>query len=71
MKRFIEGQVRYGIGEEYWELHYKQYPEPFDLIQKHSGVKELLAIYVKPTDNIVNVGCGNARSEVWLLRYKR
>ena len=61
MKRFIEGQVRYGIGEEYWEIHYKNYPEPFDWLQKYSSVKEIMSLYMKRTDNILVVGCGNAR----------
>ena len=61
MKKFLDGQVRYGIGPEYWNMHYKNYPEPFEWLQKYSALKEILSVYMKPTDNILNVGCGTSR----------
>ena len=36
-------------------------PEPFDWYQRFSGVKDLVAQYVKKTDHIMNIGCGNSR----------
>jgi SAM-dependent methyltransferase len=42
-------------------MHYKNYPEPFDWLQKYSAFKEMMGLYLKPTDNILVVGCGNSR----------
>ena len=36
-------------------------PEPFDWYQRYSGVKDLVAQYVRKTDHILMLGCGNSR----------
>ena len=45
----------------YWDERYTKDPEPFDWYQRYSGVKDLIAQYVKKTDHILNIGCGNSR----------
>ena len=45
----------------YWDERYTKDPEPFDWYQRYSGLKDLIAQYVKKTDHILNVGCGNSR----------
>lgn len=36
-------------------------PEPFDWYQRYGALKELINKYVKPSDHVLNVGCGNSR----------
>ena len=38
----------------YWDERYTKDPEPFDWYQRYSGVKDLIAQYVKKTDHILN-----------------
>lgn len=45
----------------YWDERYTKDPEPFDWYQRYTGVKDLIAQYVKKEDNILNVGAGNSR----------
>lgn len=37
-------------------------PEAFDWYQRYSGLKELIAQYIKKSDKILNVGAGNSRA---------
>ena len=46
---------------EYWEERYTRDPEPFDWYQRYSNLKDILIQYIKPTDNIIHIGCGNSR----------
>ena len=46
---------------EYWEDRYQKDKEPFDWYQRYSGLKDIVTQYVQPTQNILNVGCGNSR----------
>mmetsp|Transcript_8531 Transcript_8531/g.13844 ORF Transcript_8531/g.13844 Transcript_8531/m.13844 type:complete len:209 (+) Transcript_8531:182-808(+) len=45
----------------YWDERYTKDPEPFDWYQRYSGLKEKLRAYVKETDHILQLGCGNSR----------
>jgi len=45
----------------YWDERYTKDPEPFDWYQRYSGVKDLLAQYIKKSDNILMAGAGNSR----------
>lgn len=45
----------------YWDERYTKDPEPFDWYQRYSGIKDLIAQYVKKSDNILMGGCGNSR----------
>ena len=45
----------------YWDERYTKVPEPFDWYQRYSGVKDLIQQYVKRTDHILMLGCGNSR----------
>ena len=45
----------------YWDERYTKDPEPFDWYQRYSGVKDLVAQYVKKSDNILMSGAGNSR----------
>ena len=45
----------------YWDERYTKDPEPFDWYQRYSGIKDLIAQYVKKSDNILMAGCGNSR----------
>jgi ubiquinone/menaquinone biosynthesis C-methylase UbiE len=45
----------------YWDERYTKDPEPFDWYQRYSGVKDLIAQYVKKSDNILMSGAGNSR----------
>eukprot|EP00826_Nyctotherus_ovalis_P012747 TRINITY_DN13395_c0_g2_i4.p1 TRINITY_DN13395_c0_g2~~TRINITY_DN13395_c0_g2_i4.p1 ORF type:complete len:220 (-),score=48.89 TRINITY_DN13395_c0_g2_i4:96-755(-) len=46
---------------EYWEDRYKKEPDPFDWYQRYQGIKDCLVQYIKPSDRILNIGCGNSR----------
>ena len=45
----------------YWDERYTKDPEPFDWYQRYSGIKDLIAQYIKKSDNILMAGCGNSR----------
>jgi len=45
----------------YWDERYTKDPEPFDWYQRYSGIKDILGSYLKKTDSIINIGCGNSR----------
>eukprot|EP00929_Paragymnodinium_shiwhaense_P103216 TRINITY_DN66546_c0_g1_i1.p1 TRINITY_DN66546_c0_g1~~TRINITY_DN66546_c0_g1_i1.p1 ORF type:complete len:228 (+),score=24.93 TRINITY_DN66546_c0_g1_i1:1-684(+) len=45
----------------YWDDRYSKDPEPFDWYQRYSGLKDLIGQYVKKSDHILQVGCGNSR----------
>jgi len=45
----------------YWDERYTKDPEPFDWYQRYSGIKDLIAQYVKKSDNILMSGAGNSR----------
>lgn len=45
----------------YWEERFTRDPEPFDWYQRWAGLKDVFQVYLKPTDQILNVGCGNSR----------
>lgn len=45
----------------YWDERYTKDPEPFDWYQRYSGVRDLIAQYIKKEDNILVAGCGNSR----------
>lgn len=45
----------------YWDERYTKDPEPFDWYQRYSGIKDLIAQYVKKADNILMAGSGNSR----------
>lgn len=45
----------------YWDERYTKDPEPFDWYQRYSGVRDLIAQYVKKEDNVLVAGCGNSR----------
>eukprot|EP00937_MAST-01D_sp_MAST-1D-sp2_P000458 g458.t1 len=45
----------------YWDERYTKDPEPFDWYQRYSGCKDLVAQYVKKSDNILMSGAGNSR----------
>ncbi len=45
----------------YWDERYTKDPEPFDWYQRYSGIRDLIAQYVKKEDNILVAGCGNSR----------
>ena len=45
----------------YWDERYTKDPEPFDWYQRYSGIKDLVAQYVKKSDNILMSGAGNSR----------
>lgn len=46
---------------EYWEERYKRDLEPFEWYQRWAGVKDILTQYLKTSDSILNLGCGNSR----------
>jgi len=46
---------------QYWDERYTKDPEPFDWYQRYSGLKDLIAQYVKKDDTILMAGCGNSR----------
>ena len=46
---------------EYWEDRYQKDKEPFDWYQRYSGLRDIITQYVKPSDQILNVGAGNSR----------
>ena len=46
---------------EYWEDLYLRDTENFDWYQRYSGVKDIVTQYINPTDQILNIGCGNSR----------
>ena len=45
----------------YWDERYTKDPEPFDWYQRYSGIRELIAQYVRKEDNVLCAGCGNSR----------
>mmetsp|Transcript_5592 Transcript_5592/g.7083 ORF Transcript_5592/g.7083 Transcript_5592/m.7083 type:complete len:208 (-) Transcript_5592:1483-2106(-) len=45
----------------YWDERYTKDPEPFDWYQRYSGVSDKVASFVKKTDHILMLGCGNSR----------
>ncbi|GMI28519.1 hypothetical protein TeGR_g258 [Tetraparma gracilis] len=45
----------------YWDERYTKDPEPFDWYQRYSGIRELIAQYIKKEDNVLVAGCGNSR----------
>jgi ubiquinone/menaquinone biosynthesis C-methylase UbiE len=45
------------LGDE----RYTKDPEPFDWYQRYSGIKEKLRSYIKESDHILQLGCGNSR----------
>lgn len=45
---------------EYWEDRYQKDKEQFDWYQRYSGLKDIITQYIKPTDQILNVGAGNS-----------
>ena len=46
---------------EYWDERYARDPEPFDWYQRWSGIRDICMNYMKPSDNVLIVGCGNSR----------
>jgi len=46
---------------QYWDDRYMKDPEPFDWYQRYSGLKDLIAQYMKKTDNVLQAGAGNSR----------
>ena len=46
---------------EYWEDRYQKDKEQFDWYQRYSGLRDIITQYVKPSDQILNVGAGNSR----------
>ena len=46
----------------YWENRYtNEHLEIFEWYQTYETLKEKIGEYIKPTDKILNVGCGNSR----------
>jgi len=46
---------------EYWEERYKRDLEPFEWYQRWSGIRDIVTQYVKTSDSILNLGCGNSK----------
>ena len=46
---------------EYWEGRYQKEPDPFDWYQQYQGIKDCLVQYIKPSNRILHIGCGNSR----------
>jgi ubiquinone/menaquinone biosynthesis C-methylase UbiE len=51
--------VQYG-NSAYWDERYTNEPEAFDWYQGYSGIKDILAQYLKKSDNIMHAGAGNS-----------
>jgi UDP-N-acetylmuramate-alanine ligase len=49
---------------EYWEDRYQKDKEQFDWYQRYSGLRDIITQYVKPSDQILNVGAGNSRKSL-------
>ena len=48
--------------QKYWEDRYKsQKGTCFDWLEDYNQLKEVLNLYLKPTDKILVIGCGNAK----------
>jgi EEF1A lysine methyltransferase 4 len=46
--------------KQYWEDRYtKNAGSTFDWLETYPQLKELLELFVKPDDKILNMGCGN------------
>lgn len=45
----------------YWDERYTKDPEPFDWYQRFSGIKDLIAQYIRKEDSILMSGAGNSR----------
>jgi len=41
-------------------IYQKSEPESFDWYQKYKGIRDCLTSRIKPTDKILNIGCGNS-----------
>jgi SAM-dependent methyltransferase len=61
MKAAVKSGVEYGKGPEYWDRHYRHNPEPFDWYVPFTSLKDIFMLYLKKTDNILVIGCGNSR----------
>jgi SAM-dependent methyltransferase len=53
--------LQYGKGAPYWDRHYRHNPEPFDWYLRYSSLKDIFSLYLKRSDNILIIGCGNSR----------
>jgi ubiquinone/menaquinone biosynthesis C-methylase UbiE len=51
--------AQYG-SSRYWDERYTKEPEAFDWYQGYAGIKDILAQYLKKSDNIMNAGAGNS-----------
>ncbi len=53
--------VQYGQ-QEYWEDRYQKDKESFDWYTRYTGgLNNVIAQFVQPGAQILNVGCGNSR----------
>jgi len=46
--------------KDYWEERYKKDTKTYDWFKEWEDLKEILTKYIKPTDKILMVGCGNS-----------
>lgn len=53
-----ESQKDYGDGPEYWDLRYKEDPEPFEWLRSYSDLKDFICC--DKSADILHVGCGNS-----------
>jgi len=53
--------------KDYWDERYSKDVEPFDWYQRYEGIKSITDRYVKPTDKVLMLGCGNSRlsEDLW------
>jgi hypothetical protein len=52
---------------EYWEERYNRQPDAFDWYQIFAGIKDIVTQYVQKSHKILNIGCGNSSTFIFLI----